>query len=640
LGRARALGFARRVVLALVIVLLVSNQAASQTPLTREQANQVQRDCATIAQCVEAMRTETAVNFSAILEQKFAGFGEAAVPALMQVLTEDPDPRMRHYAGVALTRMPRIDVRYLPTLIEASRRGDPQPFLDSGPGWLAIPIGLVRDDPDALRYLFDLAEIYGSRASSNEVQPAIERSSRGAWMTEARRRLETFRPEQSGGFLYFLCELVSHGGWPRPDPSATPEWLEPALVRIATDPRTNANARSAAELQLRRFRNPLALEALIRDLREQLAAAPAWDHVSLFVRVIGPDGEEQWERLSDGDLVGPIMEIGRFGLTARDAAPMLRPLLSRPDLPDSRAEAALSLGLIGDQASIPELIVALNDADDWLLAYNAAEALGRLHAEGARAALMEVAHRHWSQAVRHNAERALNMLDGGAFERPDVPRSGLSINVARLEDEGLYLGHLRYYGDDVDVGADCLDDAEREVSFPQTRIETLRFPRHGAVIITPRAVSRASWPHLASDARRQMPRGPVTAIARLPGGWLVGTNAGEFIGGLAYVSNRTGGVALLVPDNIALLFRHGRKLYALTGLSHLLLSYGEVWEIDVDGDVPHAVRRIRLLAEARRILASARGDIAFETHQGTFLLGRDGALRSGDDPATCEATGR
>lgn len=618
----------------LLIAPSVAGQAIAQAELTREQVNQIQRDCATIDQCIKAMRTETAVNFSATLEKKFEGFGEAAVPALMQVLTTNPDAKMRHYAGIALRKMPRIDVRYLPALIKESRAGPRQPSVDDGPSWLAIPIGLVRNNPDALNYLFDIAEEYGNRASSNTVQPAIQRSNRDVWMVEARRRMESFRPEQSGEYLAFLCDLVKFG-WPRPTDPTPPDWLEPALVRIAGDARSNSGARSVAEYHLRSFRNPIALAAIIRDARVQFAGTPSWDGASRFVRIKDSENEEQWERLSDGSLEITISQIGRFEHTAREAAPLVRPFLARPDLPDSRAEAALTLGLIGDQGAIPDLLIALQDKDDWLLAYNAAEALALLGAKEARKPLTETAQRHWSEAVRRNAERALSVLDGSAWALPGDPKSGHGINTGKNGEDYLYFGPFRYVGDDIGNQADCLADAEREVAFPQSRLSAPRFPNRGAVILMPRAVDRTEWPDLPDSVRKQMPRGDVLALARLNRGWLFGTNAGEFVGGLSFVLRRDKSVTRVVPDNIQLLFRHGERVYALTGLSHLVSSYGEVWEIDVKGDVPRAVRRIRLPSEATSVLATAGGDIALSTREDTFLLSRDGVLHSGEDAATC-----
>lgn len=621
--------------LAPLMLLMLPDPAFAQSSLTHEQALQIQRDCSTIEECIAAMRTETAVNGSGILEFKFAAFGEDAVAPLMQMLTQDPDLRMRSYAGMALSRMPSIDARYLPDLIAASRHGNPMAFSDTGPGWLAIPIGLVRDDPEALRYLFDLAEIYGWGSSSGSVQPAIERSSQTAWLAEARRRLEGFEPDQGSDYLGFVSQLVIVGGHRRPDGYVAPDWLEPALVRIATDPAVNADVRNTAAVVLRKFKNPIALAALMHDAQQQFATLPEWDGRSRFMQMKDTEGLERWERLTDGDFASTIAEIGRFGHAGLEAAAFVRPFLLRPDIPASRASAALTLGQIGDRYAIPMLITASRDRDDWLLAYNAAESLGRLRAEEARDPLQEIAANHWSQAVRNNAERALNMLDGGSFERPGISEDGLGMNDNLGETDHLYMGLVRFKGDDKGGSAECIVMSDTTQRLSQSPVGILRFPRQGAQEIEPSGVRMGDRPIFPNRIANHMPRGTVTVVETLAHGILIGTNAGEFIGGLAYVDDRTRQVELIVPDNVSFMFRHGGRLYALTGLSHLFSSYGEIWEIDLEGDTPQASRRIPLPSEATQVLATASRDIVFVTNDGTFLLTEDGTLRHGDDEATC-----
>ena len=252
--------------------------------------------------------------------------------------------------------------------------------------------------------------------------------------------------------------------------------------------------------------------------------------------------------------------------------------------------------------------------------------------------MRDVAAQHWSLAVRNNAERALSMINGGSFGRSNIVGDGRGINEDLGEDDWVYVGPLRFRGDNIAHDADCLwDAAEHQRRLSQAPLGALRFPSRGAREIVAGSVARRDIPRLSEGVRSEMPRGPVTAMETLPHGVLIGTNAGEFIGGLAYVADRGGTATLVIPDNIALLFRHGGRLYALTGLSHLFSSYGEVWEIDENANTPRAVRRIRLPSGARHVYATARHDIAFANIAGTFLLGEDGLLRHGGDESTCAA---
>jgi HEAT repeats len=626
-----------------IVALSLSVSASAQTTLTREQALKIQSDCVTIEQCIAAMRTETAVNFSNVLEKKFEGLGEAAVDPLMDVLTKDPSPRMRGYAGIALREMPRIDARHLPALIAEDSKSDPLGWSgDNHGGWLAIPIGLVRDNPQALSYLFDLAEAQGLRARSNAVEPGIERSSRAAWLSEAKRRLEGFQPNQSSEFLSFLYQLVRFG-WSNPEDKTIPPWLEPALARIATNSAINVDARATAEAQLRDFDNPIALAALLRDARLEFAALKPWDGHSQYFQSKDDEGKDQWERLSDNDVEATIASIGRFGAAAREAGPLLVPFLGRGDLRDSRAEAARTLARIGYREAIPALLAAARDSDDWLLTYNAIEALGLLKAFDARETLSNLANSHWSQAVRNNALRALNLLDGGSFERKGVPNDGKGINDPEGADENdnVYFGPVRYKGDIASGSiAECLDDFRGLSRLAQSPVGSIRFPHNGAIKIVGQKPRIAAVLELPKDVSRQIAGGRITMAEQETRGMFVGTDGGEFIGGLSFVPARGGTVVTLVPDNISLSFRRGGRLYVVTGLSHLFTSYGEIWEIDEKASPPRAVRRIRLPSEARHVLATARHDIAFVTSGDSFLLSEDGKMKSGKDEGTCRAAGR
>ena len=119
---------------------------------------------------------------------------------------------------------------------------------------------------------------------------------------------------------------------------------------------------------------------------------------------------------------------------------------------DLRADAALALGRIDAREAVPALLALAPDlADDWVLAYNVAESLGRLRATGARPLLERLARDYWHRGVRNNATRALNAIAGGAFASyagaaaDDPPYAG---SRGENDEELAYLGDLRFAGDD------------------------------------------------------------------------------------------------------------------------------------------------------------------------------------------------
>jgi hypothetical protein len=614
-----------------------ASPADAQPPLAPGVVVQTEYDCPDVEQCIAIMRTVQSVNLSGNLMEKIISFGDAATHALIEVLTHDPDQRMRSFAGSVLNDTPGIDRKYLPILIEQDKAGDSYYSGQRRVGWLLAAIGKMRDDPVAIGYLFDVAEAVP--AASHSADNGIRRSSPQIWQTEARKRLEAFRPDQSVEYLDFLYSLS-------PDDlrrGADGGWREQALVRIATDPAMSPETHRRAEVLLGDFRNPIALAAILREARPEFEKIEPRRGQALFTLARHDRGESRVDG-RDGEWAGTIAKLGAFGGAAHEAGPMLLPFLARPDLPTARTKAALALGQIGYREAIPTLMTALHDRNDWLLAYNAAESLGRLKAVEASADLRELARHHWSEAVRRNASRALNFLAGGAFEIPDSPGSGRGINdhddtEASREGDAPLHGEARFRGDDSTDDAECLWDASGDITLSQAPIGRIRFPPMGAAGIEAGTVTLADIPASLSRDRRSRSSARVSLVEPLSEGVLVGTDAGEFSGSLVHLMP-DGTEAMVVPDNVRMAFRQGGRLYVLTGLSHLGYSYGELWEVDEHAMPARAVRRIRLLVEADEVMATARGEVALKTGGEVFLLRRDGTLESGSEEATCSGPGR
>jgi len=123
---------------------------------------------------------------------------------------------------------------------------------------------------------------------------------------------------------------------------------------------------------------------------------------------------------------------------------------------------------------------------------------------------------------------------------------------------------------------------------------------------------------LGADLKVNLGVGAMTDMRAVSGGVLVATNAGEWGGGLVFVTP-VGKAAQVIGDNTHALIDLGGSLYALTGLSHLGLDHGVVWRIDVSGAAPVARELAKLpgspvawaIAEDRAILiATGRNDVA------------------------------
>jgi hypothetical protein len=136
----------------------------------------------------------------------------------------------------------------------------------------------------------------------------------------------------------------------------------------------------------------------------------------------------------------------------------------------------------------------------------------------------------------------------------------------------------------------------------------------------------ANLPEEAATVDRGM-GGTVRLFAALEDGWLVGTDAGEWIGTLSI--ERPAGRKILAKGNVLGAFSWHGRLYVLTGLKHLMLNEGELWEVDLEGE--RLVRRTSLAAAPVDILITKEGRPIIRTAKGDVALLEDGSTV---DPAT------
>ncbi len=136
----------------------------------------------------------------------------------------------------------------------------------------------------------------------------------------------------------------------------------------------------------------------------------------------------------------------------------------------------------------------------------------------------------------------------------------------------------------------------------------------------------ANLPEEAATVDRGM-RGTVRLFAALEDGWLIGTDAGEWIGTLSI--ERPAERKILAKGNVLGAFSWHGRLYVLTGLKHLMLNEGELWEVDLEGE--RLVRRTSLAAAPVDILITKEGHPIIRTAKGDVALLEDGSTV---DPAT------
>ncbi len=120
--------------------------------------------------------------------------------------------------------------------------------------------------------------------------------------------------------------------------------------------------------------------------------------------------------------------------------------------------------------------------------------------------------------------------------------------------------------------------------------------------------------------------GTVTLLARWHDGWLVGTNNGEW-GGALYIA-RPGQRIMLARGNVIGGFTSRGYLYVLSGLRHLGLDNGELWEVDLKAS--RLVRRIPLPARPDDVVVTKSEGVIIRTGRGDVALLPNGQVAPPD----------
>jgi hypothetical protein len=590
---------------ALIALLLAAAPAGAQAQLQDEPTGP---DCFTARQCVEIVRTyqieppprdarrSSGINPRPIQRaiDRLRAFGDEGVVALLPPL-DDENYNVQNRAAYTLFNFESIDPRHDDVLIEAHRRGL---------GWLTVAIART-DTDEALDYLWIDFLNDPNFGSNSQVFFALPRFGDRLFprLTEVLAQCRVAQESEAcSGVIQLLAEY---------DPF--PTFALPLLQDIADSSTASETTSNTALDQLIRQRHPYGLGAIRRTLETRAASLPPPPEGPGLTTVSNGG-------LDDLGIAITIDRAAKYGTEAASLGPVIARFLDRRDLPEARQAAALALGQIGYVEGVEALRAQAPDlTDDWYLAYNAVESLGRLRAEQSRELLERIALSHWYQPVRNNAERALNALDGGGFERPGIPDDD-----AAPEDEFAGLGsEFRYRGDSVPPASCLLSDP---VGYSQFLPHDLRWPRRNSSIeLEVRAPSAAQLRTLLRDTPAFEPDGEITFAVSTTGAVIVGTNAGEWGGGVYEIaSNRQ--VRALIQDNAIAVFKSGRRLFIVTGLSHLVMSTGHLWIVDLSGRRASVQRRIQLPSAPHSFEMTFPETLVIRTERGDLAIRSDGEL--------------
>ena len=577
--------------IALVLAIAASTPGAPAAPQGRDII-----DCTTLDDCLTKIRDPAVrvVHIDSVIDQRMPQFGDAAIDALVPMLF-DSSAEMRRRAGYLLAVFNEINPRYSDQIIAAWRQGN---------GWLPRAVAALGTD-EALSLLWQdyLRDPVWGR--NTQVFVALGR------MPEARIRplvMGRFSDcelsetgEDCGGIYSLLSELEP----------AYPDWSQDAIVELAQNAR-NEETREQATQQLVRLEHPAGLA----PSQERLDSLTLDDAI-----------EDDWPVRQ---LINDVATYGNQG--AGSGSDIARFLDARLD-EDLRTDAALAIGQVGNRAQIPALLALEPELnDDWLMAYNVSESLGRLRAEEARPLLQNLINQHWHLGVRNNARRALAMIDGGEFAMPGVAGDGRPYPnpIDENGNEYLYSGGLRWAGDDASEW--CGPDRNGVLEIRGDPAGQIEWPGHSSVKAEIPELTEILFNDLRDAVSTSIARGSPIAYLPYDPGRLIAFNGGEFGGGLVYLNNE--GVArLILREPIDAMWTMNGKLYVVSGLAHMVSDYGHVRVINLD--TLEIERTVRLPASMVGAGLTSDHQVIIETRAGDMALAEDGSLLDARDRSLC-----
>lgn len=515
-----------------------------------------------------------------------------SVPRLVPLLAST-DEQLAKLASVSLRNASRIDAKYFPQIVAG---------LDRGLGWLPPALCAMPGEAPAREAVARF--LVSKDAPGNQEAVAVVRCGQRAlaFMAEAAKCANGCPPRAHLNLAHVLHQM---------DPKISSAIGRP-LLEIARDPRSADDTihgvltmiselgKSASYLK----EGLLELRSKRADLAGSIDAALIGLRANNAGRIL-----TQWLTEADSELGATLTlrNIAELGEDGRDAGEEVVKIL-RGDTWTSRVAAARTLGFIDYQAAVPLLIQAINDPTDVRLNWVAVQSLGRLRNKTAVDALRSAANQHWYPPVRRAAAEALEHIrDGTPYES--------QFHSANFPFQFFAYEHIAEPGDE------CHAIAIPPLSEKQER--KLRATSDG--------VSKLSYKKQVESAGsakkpRTVTRTPEIAL-RVANGWLTGTNHGEWGGELVFISDKRS-QHVLVEQNVHGIFRLQQRIVALTGLAHLSINRGMLYELHEVAGTWVATPRRALPGAPRHSRLVDTGELAIDVYSGgSILVSPDGSMR-------------
>lgn len=498
--------------------------------------------------------------------KKLWSFKEDGMPFIVALLEEDNELIAR-IGAVALRDIDYIDEKYLPEIIKG---------LERDVSWLAPALARV-GTPEAAEVAVKKYLVSRS-APHNQERFAIELF--GLRIVPALIKAINCEYGCNADSYYLLGSAL--------EDFAKEEKAEIAihLVKITMDASKSIEVRGGALYVISFLGEPgKVVEKEILDLRDnepELADAVNYTLVGIKSKHAG---EIYLDILNEGAGDYILRDIAELGVNGVGAGPGVVKLLES-DEPEIRVLAARTLGFIKYEKAVPKLIKSLTDSSNIQLNYVAAESLGRIKDKRAVSALEDATKNHWYPAVREAAQTAIEHIKSGTGYQNEFHKNNFAFDYFSYENMNVEMCE--------NVALATIAEPVSQKLYNSNAKEQLEKLKYKSIILSYGASDEEQQkaenpdgivevnPSNIVEHREEVEQVPNIAL-KVTNGWLVGSNRGEWGGELVHLDTN-GEQTIILEENIEDIYKLGDRHIAITGLAHLTLNSGLIYEVYQEKD--------------------------------------------------------
>lgn len=596
----------------LSLLLFSASSFASENEVKPDECPSAQACIAKIYQVID--RSASPGQYPSNPEQaiilKLLALGDDAMPLIVQLLEND-DALVARVGAVALSQANSIDPKYLAKIIKG---------LEKDVSWLAPALANV-GTLEAAEFAVKQYLMVNS-SPHNQEAVALQLFGRKAFPAILKAINCEFGCDDDT--YYLLGNAMAE----MEDDRAEAAQL---LIRIVED-KTRAESVRLGALQMIGFLDTsgLVVEANLLTLRETTPQFADVANQALIGIKSKHAGQIYADILTKEFDQAKLRDVAGLGKAGYDAGEIITRQLNGKDLATT-VLAARTLGFIEYTPAAQRLTPFLTAQANAQLSWVAAESLGRMKAEAAIPALKSAAKSHWYPPVREAAKKAIEHIETSKTYQSEYHKNNFGFEffgyeafglkacenitlakTAEPKDRKLYdsnaaqeLAGLAYPSVILSYGAK--DEAQQKAADPD-----------GIIVVNDKNMV---------EHRQEVKQVPSLAL-RVDGGWLAGSNRGEWGGELVYVADN-GKSTQLLDTNIEDIYQLGDRYIATAGLAHLSMNNGMIYQLMQTEDGTWQAKEWLMLPGAPETSWLVEtGEILINTNDGgSILLAKNGTMR-------------